>query len=93
MMIRTLWQKTAKYLVLVENGNEEGYRTIVNARHLVLLDENKGLSAVNVEDRAGGDVNGAKFDHSAHVVAPVCVYLYDYGICDIYGNLCNEFDG
>lgn len=54
MMIRTLWAKTKSYFIMIEHGELDDYRAILNARNLILADERE-----NGEDTV-----------NAHVVAP-----------------------
>ena len=45
LVIKTLWERTRKTLVLIEDGTPEGFRTIVNARHFLLdLEQNQRSS-------------------------------------------------
>ncbi|XP_006821201.1 ribosome assembly protein METTL17, mitochondrial-like, partial [Saccoglossus kowalevskii] len=38
--LRTLWIKTEHFLVVIENGTNEGYKTVLEARDLILHGEN-----------------------------------------------------
>lgn len=61
-LLKILWEKTQRYLVLIENGNFHGYYIMIEARNLLL----NGLEGANIKNSK----HWSKFNKSATVFSP-----------------------
>ncbi|XP_066277200.1 ribosome assembly protein METTL17, mitochondrial-like [Branchiostoma lanceolatum] len=77
-VLRRLWRKTSQFLVVLENGTNEGYKMVMEARDLVLSGkaDSKGtltedvLEELEDDEFAGPEQAQLSDEPSAHVFSP-----------------------
>ncbi|KAI1286951.1 Methyltransferase-like protein 17, mitochondrial [Halotydeus destructor] len=71
-VIENLWNKTQDMLVIVEHGNRDGFKAVLEARNFVLEKEGYDVTKTYYKDQSQQETSPAikRVEPNAHIVAP-----------------------